>query len=117
MTYVGEEGDNGELDDADSGWSPPPRIGELLDRVVRGLGSPGADVIDQVFGHWAEVAGPLADYASPVMIRDGALIVVVDQPVTATEVRYRQHEVLDRLDDRVGAGRVTRIEVQIRPRG
>jgi predicted nucleic acid-binding Zn ribbon protein len=94
-----------------------PRIGELLDRVVRGLGSPGADVIEEVFRRWPELAGPLADHARPVAVRDGALVVAVDEPAWATEVRFRQREVLDRLDQRVGAGRVSRIDIRIRPGG
>jgi predicted nucleic acid-binding Zn ribbon protein len=95
----------------------PPRIGELLDRVVRGLGSPGSDVIEEVFRRWPEVAGPLAEHATPVSVRDGVLVVAVNHAAWATEVRYRQHEVLDRLDERVGAGRVNRIDVRIHPRG
>jgi predicted nucleic acid-binding Zn ribbon protein len=94
-----------------------PRIGELLDRVVRGLGSPGADAIESVFAHWDELAGSLASHARPLTLRGDALVVAVDDPASATEVRYRQHEVLDQLDARIGAGRVTRIEVRIRPPG
>jgi predicted nucleic acid-binding Zn ribbon protein len=108
-----DERDEGR-DDSVVGTTPP-RIGDLLDRVVRGLGAPGADVLDEVFGHWRDLAGPLADHARPVVVRAETLVVAVDQPAWATEMRFRQRELLDRLDHRIGAGRVTRIEVQIRP--
>ncbi len=90
-------------------------IGELLDRVVRGLGAPGVDVLDQVFGHWPEVAGDLAGHARPVVVRDDMLVVAVDEPAWATEVRFRQSELLGRLGERIGTGRVTRVEVRLRP--
>jgi predicted nucleic acid-binding Zn ribbon protein len=104
----------------DEGWpapATPPTIGELLDRVVRGLGSPGADAIESVFAHWPELAGPLAAHARPLALRGDVLVVSVDEPGAATEVRFRQREVLDRLDARIGAGRITRLEAQIRPPG
>ena len=43
-----------------------------------GLGSPGIDVLDEVFGHWRDLAGPHGRPARPVVVRDGTLIVAVD---------------------------------------
>jgi predicted nucleic acid-binding Zn ribbon protein len=104
-----------ELDEPDPADASTPRIGELLDRVVRGLGAPGVDVIDEVFRHWPDLAGSLAAHSTPLAVRGQALVVAVDQPAWATEVRYRQGEILARLDARVGEGRVTRIDLEIRP--
>ena|SRR5688572_8655461 len=106
-----------EYDDAAEPAELPPRLGDALDRVVRGLGAPGLDVIDEVFGHWAEVGGDLAGHARPVLIRGAELVVDVDEPVWGTELRYRQGEILDRLGTRIGAGRITSVEVRVRPGG
>ena len=112
-----------EPDDDEGQTGPPqvpPRIGELLGRVVRSLGGPAApsiDLVEQVFGHWSEIVGELAGHTRPVSVRGGVLVVAVDEPGWATELRFRQGELIDRLDQRVGPGRVTRVEVRIQPRG
>jgi predicted nucleic acid-binding Zn ribbon protein len=92
----------------------PIRVGELLDRVVRDLGGTGNDVLIEVFGHWDSVAGAeLAAVSRPVAIRDDTLSVAVADPLWATELRYRQAQVLDRLADRLGRRAVTRLDVRI----
>ncbi len=85
--------------------------------MLRGLGAPQVDVLEQIFGHWPEVAGDLAGHARPVVVRDRMLVVAVDEPVWATELRFRQGELLHRLDQRIGPGRVTRVEVRLRRQG
>ena len=36
---------------------PPAELSALLDRVVRGMGAPGTDAVQLVFGRWEEVVG------------------------------------------------------------
>lgn len=115
------------------GWRPPdpvvgpgdePRrgdptpLGAALDRLLGGLGAPPVDALTTVFERWHTLAGlPLGDHGTPVSIEDGVLVVAVDDPLWATEWRYRQGEVLRRCDDALGTGVVTRVEVRIRRRG
>lgn len=88
-----------------------------LDRLLAGLGSPTADALTTVFDRWSELAGmPLADHGAPARLEGGCLVVVVREPAWATEWRYRQGEVLRRLDAALGEGVVTRVEVQVRRR-
>lgn len=88
----------------------------MLDQVVRGLGAPGTAALAAVFGEWDHVAGDrLAPHARPVALRGDVLVVVVDDPVWATELRYRQIELLDRLADRLSERRVVRVEVRVEP--
>jgi predicted nucleic acid-binding Zn ribbon protein len=94
----------------------PRRMGELLDRVVRGLGGPSADAMIEVFGHWEAVAGErLSEHCRPRELRGETLVVVATDPVWATEVRYRQEVLLDGLAQRLGRRIVTRVEVGVDP--
>ena len=95
----------------------PAPLGAALDRLLGGLGAPPADALSQLFERWHELAGlPLGDHGEPVSVDAGVLTVAVDDPLWATEWRYRQGEVLRRCDEAVGEGVVSRIEVRIRPR-
>ena len=70
-----------------------------------------------VFTRWAEVVGEeVAAHATPVSLASGTLVVSVDHPTWATELRYLQSLVLGRLDEAVGAGVVRSLEVRVRPR-
>jgi predicted nucleic acid-binding Zn ribbon protein len=108
-------------------WRPPdpviPRrddpapLGTALDRLLGGLGAPPADALTTLFDRWSELAGlPLGDHGVPVSVDHGVLTVAVDDPLWATEWRYRQGDVLRRCDEALGEGVVTRIDVRIRPR-
>ncbi len=113
------------------GWRPPDPVPEragtppraddpaalapLLDRVLGALGAPTADALATLFARWADLAGdPLAGHGTPAGVEDRVLVVVVSDPLWATEWRYRQGEVLRRCDEALGAGVVERVEVRVR---
>ena len=93
----------------------PPRLGQALGTVVPPVGGPGAGPLAVVFDGWEEVAGPLAAHCQPLALAGRTLVVAVDQPGRATEVRYRGADLLRRLAEVAGAGVVERLEVQVRP--
>ena len=105
-------------------WQPDPppdpgprRLDESLDRLARGIGGPSATALGGVFTRWAEVVGDdVAAHAAPVSLASGTLVVSVDHPTWATELRYLQAVVLGRLDEAVGEGVVRSLEVRVRPR-
>jgi predicted nucleic acid-binding Zn ribbon protein len=93
----------------------PAPIGGPLDRLLDSLGAPPADALGSLFERWDELVGaPLATHGRPAALDDGVLVVRVTEPAWATEWRYRQGEVLRRLDERLGAGVVARIDVRVR---
>ena len=93
----------------------PTAIGAPLDRLLDRLGAPPADALGALFERWDELVGtPLADHGRPAALDDGVLVVRVAEPAWATEWRYRQGEVLRRLDEHLGAGVVARIDVRVR---
>ena len=58
----------------------------------------------------------VAAHATPLSLASGRLVVSVDHPTWATELRYLQSVVLGRLDEAVGQGVVRSLEVRVRPR-
>ena len=105
-------------------WSPlpgqgrePRKVGESLDRVASSLGVPHASTLSGVFASWAELVGEaVATRSRPVSLRDGTLVVAVDDPAWATQLRWLEADLVARLVEVLGEGEVARIEVRVQPR-
>jgi len=75
-----------------------------------------ASSLRNVFGYWADVVGEqIAAHARPVSLRDGTLVVAVDQPGWATQLRFLEADLVKRLSEVAGDGVVARVEVRVRP--
>ena len=95
----------------------PQPIGPALDAVMRGLGAPEASGVHLVFDRWAEVVGDgLAARTRPLKIDGGRLVLAVDEPAIATHVRFLQAELLARLEELLGPGRVTALDLRVGPK-
>jgi predicted nucleic acid-binding Zn ribbon protein len=105
-------------------WKPlpgevpePRRVGESLDRVASSLGVSRASTLSAVFASWPDMVGAsVAQHARPRSLRDGTLVVAVDEPAWATQLRWLEADLVARLGEALGAGQVTRIEVRVQPR-
>lgn len=92
----------------------PQPIATALDQVMRGLGAPEASGVHLVFDRWAEVVGDsLAARTRPVKLDGNRLVLAVDEPAIATHVRFLQAELLARLAELLGPGRVTAIDLRV----
>lgn len=92
----------------------PRRIGDNLDRVLRGLGAPDTDTIETVFDRWETVVGTtLAERSRPVGIDGRELIVAVDEPAVASHLGYLESELVARLVELLGPGRVESLRVRV----
>ena len=97
---------------------PPAPLGQPLDRLLRNLGAPRAKAVRSVFDDWAEVVGEqVASHARPVSLRRGRLVVAVPDAAWATQLRFLERQLLDRLAEAFGDGEVTAIDVRVRPTG
>jgi predicted nucleic acid-binding Zn ribbon protein len=93
----------------------PRRIGEVLDTTLGRLGAPGPDVLGTVFCRWEEIVGAaLSAHVRPVGFRGETLVLAVDRPAWATEVRSIAPALLERIGDVAGAS-PPRIDVVVRP--
>jgi predicted nucleic acid-binding Zn ribbon protein len=104
-------------------WSPlpdrdgpaPRRVGEDLDTMVRRFGGATGLATAKVFTGWAETVGPaVASHAEPLALHGSTLVVGVDAPAYATQLRMLTPELLARLADLAGPGAVDAIEVRVR---
>lgn len=96
-----------------NGPGPQP-IRQALDAVMRGLGAPEASGVHLVFDRWSEVVGEaLAARTRPVKLDGSRLVLAVDEPAIATHVKFLQAELLARLGDLLGPGRVTAIDLRV----
>jgi len=72
----------------------------------RGLG--------RLFAHWSEIVGPgMAEHVRPIRLDSEALVVTVDHPAWATQVRRMGDLLLDRVAEETGAARPGRVEVRV----
>ncbi len=105
------------------GWQPfhkssaPQRLGETLDQVTSRLKAPRARVVKLVFEAWEELVGSvMATHTSPVRLVGGELVVAVDDPAWATEMRFFSSELIGRINDAADEEAVTSLTIRVRPR-
>jgi len=94
----------------------PAPIGASLDRVLGHLRAPAARTVKTVFTEWPALAGPqLAAHAQPIALRDGELVVEVDDAAWASQLRWLEPELRTRLEALPGGPRIDRIRFRLRP--
>jgi hypothetical protein len=94
--------------------SGPARVGDVLDRTLRSLGTPSVAGVEVVFERWADVVGPaMASRTRPVRLDGDALVVGCDEPAVATHVRFLQAEIVERVGQLSGDRRIARVEVRV----
>ena len=99
-----------------SGARPDDRDPQLLDSTVERLVSDrgwGVDLkVHAVFGRWADLVGEeIAAHSTPEAFADGRLVVRTDSTAWATQLRLLAPQVLRRLNEDLGDGTVTFVEV------
>ena len=93
----------------------PRRVAESLDRLATSLGVPSAGVLAALFSTWPELVGDaVAAHSRPRSLRDGELVVAVDEPAWATQLRWLESDLLVRLGEVLGEGVVQSIDVRVR---
>lgn len=92
----------------------PKPIGESLERLLGNLNAPSVDVLDVVFRAWASIVGPdLAEHTRPASIDGDLLNVHASDPAWATEFRWLEAKVVQRLAEATGTDRIQRVAVRV----
>ena len=99
-----------------SGAHPDDRDPQLLDATLGRLVADHGWALDLrvqgVFGRWEELVGPeVAQHCTPESFADGRLVVRTDSTAWATQLRLLAPTVVRRLNEELGHGTVTVIEV------
>ncbi|HEU5036089.1 MAG TPA: DciA family protein [Nocardioides sp.] len=100
-----------------SGAHPDDRDPQLLDATLsRLIDDHGWDLdlrVHGVFGRWEELVGAeIARHCTPESFADGRLVVRTDSTAWATQLRLLAPTVVRRLNEELGHGTVTVIDVQ-----
>jgi len=95
----------------------PVPISSSLDAVMRSLRGPTRQAAGGLFGRWDEAVGEqVAQHVKPVKLDAGVLVVEVDDPAWATQVKFLSTIIIERLRS-VADVAVDRIEVRVERRG
>ena len=99
-----------------SGAHPDDRDPQLLDATLSRLVETHGWSVDLrvhgVFGRWPDLVGPeVAAHCTPESFADGKLVVRTDSTAWATQLRLLAPTVVRRLNEELGHGTVTLIEV------
>jgi hypothetical protein len=90
----------------------PEALDSVLSRILANLGLPPPDLLPRLQETWSHLAGPpWAGQSSPVLLRGGELVVESDSPQLVSILRYASGELLRRLDEELGPGRIDTIRV------
>ena len=91
----------------------PIPISSSLDGVVRSLRGPSRQAVGGLFGRWNEAVGAqVAEHVKPVKLDGSTLVVEVDDPAWATQVKFLTPMIVERLAT-IGGIAVERIDVRV----
>ena len=90
-------------------------VGELMPRVLEQLGLERRRTEAEVARVWNHLMDPeVVSHAQPTGLRRGTLFISVDSNVWLDEIiRYRRHEILERLQHAFGADFVARLSFRV----
>lgn len=91
----------------------PQRLGNAMDRFIDDRGWSTDVSLRVLLGRWPTlVGGANAAHSMPAGYRDGVLIVQAESTVWATSLRAIASQLVARLNNQLGDGTVTRVEVR-----
>ena len=92
----------------------PRHVRGSLDRLLGTMAAPPVDVLTIVFGRWPEVVGAdLAAHSRPAALDRGELVVICDSAAWASEFRWLEKQVLERVAEMTGTTRITGLNVRV----
>jgi len=96
--------------------SPRP-LRQGLERLLDGLGTQEIDAVTTLVERWPEVVGPeLASLVRAVAVRGSELVVRVEDPAWASQIAWLESQLLERIADLVGPGRITAVKARVAAR-
>jgi len=96
----------------------PVQLRDAVAAVGRELGIPTPDHLGTLTAAWPTIVGALlAPHTSLRSVRDGVCTVEVDGSGWATQLRYAEHQLVERFEECCGPGVVTSIRTVVRDGG
>ena len=102
------------LEDENNDPGPRP-VADSMEHVGRRLGRPSMVIVARLIARWEDVVGPaVAAHVTPVAVRDGVLVVDVDQPIWRTQLGFLEADLCRQVREVAGL-EIVRIEARVRP--
>jgi predicted nucleic acid-binding Zn ribbon protein len=96
--------------------SGPQSLDASLDALSSQLGMAESRGLARLFAQWEDIVGPaIAGHVRPQRLDKDVLVVTVDHPAWATQVRHLGDDLLDRVAETTTLPRPAHLEVKIRP--
>lgn len=90
----------------------PKLLGEAIDDLVTDRGWSTEVTVHAMLGRWPALVGPQnADHSVPEAFRDGVLTIRADSTAWATNLRFIAPQIVAILNDKLGDGTVTRVQI------
>ncbi|MEO8364363.1 MAG: DUF721 domain-containing protein [Ilumatobacteraceae bacterium] len=90
------------------------RLSDELDTLLKRLGSESSTVVAGIFSNWDQLVGDaVAQHASPIKLEAGRLLVEVDEPAWATQMRFLESEIISKLSASSG-NTINGIDVRVK---
>ncbi len=94
--------------------NPPELIGDVLKNVVDGLSRTKKKGPAKILSSWASVAGrELARHTRPAHLKNGALLVFVDESAWFYQASLKKDELLRALNKKIGKEKIQEIQFRI----
>jgi hypothetical protein len=94
-------------------WLEPRSLSDVLKRMIGDFGDNGA--MYAIHEHWGEAVGStVAQHCKPLRLLEGELLIEVDHPGWATEVRYLEQVLVTKLIQLHPKLDLTGIRVQVK---
>ena len=85
-----------------------------LDALLDRLGTESTSAITGVFGEWPKIVGEqVAQHVTPIKLERGRLIVEIDDPSWATQMRFLEPQLVEKLNAAT-TSTITAIEVRVK---
>ncbi len=85
-----------------------------LDALLDRLGAESTTAITGVFGEWPNIVGEqVAQHVTPIKLERGRLIVEIDDPSWATQMRFLEPQLIEKLNAAT-TSTITAIEVRVK---
>lgn len=92
----------------------PAQLRQGLERFLRHLGAPPADVVTELGRRWGEIVGPALDGPTrPIELIDGVLVVACDDPAWASQVSWMEGQIAQRFAAIFDGAEVKRVTTRV----
>lgn len=96
------------------GESDPEPINAALERVTRKLSMADPSTLSVVFSQWERLVGTdIAAHAKPKSLYGGVLVLEVDHPAWATQLRYMCSDIISAINTSTKPGLVEDVRVVV----